>query len=302
MERPYHGRFAPSPTGPLHFGSLVAAVASYLQARSQGGRWSLRIEDVDRHRCRPQWAEAIPKALLGLGMEWDGPVTFQSRHEARYLEALAHLREQGLLYACRCSRRTLAQIAPRGPLGPIYPGLCRNANLADGPQRALRLRVAGVEQARDPVMGTLEQDLERDLGDFVLRRADGLFAYQLAVVVDDLAQGITEVVRGADLWDNTPRQRYLARCLGGEFPATVHVPVAVDDLGRKLSKSSGAAALDLARPGAEIVRALTFLGQAPPAALARAPLKEIWDWAIAHWNLQRIPRRREIPELGLEGR
>ncbi len=302
MERPYHGRFAPSPTGPLHFGSLVAAVAGYLQARSRGGRWSLRIEDVDRHRCRPRWAEAIPAALRTLGMAWDGPVTFQSRHGARYREALDRLRAQGLLYACRCSRRTLARIAPRGPLGPVYPGLCREAGLVDGPQRALRLRVAGVERAFDPVMGTLAQDLERELGDFVLRRADGLFAYQLAVVVDDLVQGITEVVRGADLWDNTPRQRYLARCLGGEFPSTVHVPVAVDDLGRKLSKSSGAAALDLARPGAEVVRALTFLGQDPPAELARAPLEEIWDWAIAHWDLRRIPRQREIPELGLERR
>src|SRR5262245_1633103 len=274
----YIGRFAPSPSGPLHFGSLVAALASWLDARAAGGRWLVRIEDLDRPRVQPGAADEILRTLERLGLYWDGEVVFQSRRQRRYEEALARL---GDTYLCGCSRREIADsalgLAADG--AQVYPGTCRAGLAAGKSARALRIRVAGTLAFRDRVQGTLSQDLEREVGDFVLRRADGQFAYQLAVVVDDAAQGISDVVRGADLLDSTPRQIYLQRLLGYAMPRYLHVPVAVDEKGDKLSKHTGARPIDRE----DLARALRFLGQPPSATLAEA---------VRAWSPALIPARR----------
>lgn len=293
------GRFAPSPTGPLHFGSLVAAVGSFLDARRSGGEWLLRMEDLDRPRCRDGAADDILRTLEAFGFEWDGEVIWQSRRGIAYSAALERLRDAGRVFACACTRRELADsaLAPDGAL--VYPGTCRDGLPPDRGRRADRLRVG---QARiafdDAVQGRLVQSLAEEVGDFVLLRADGLFAYQLAVVVDDSEQGITRVVRGADLLDSTPRQILLQQLLGLPTPTYAHLPVAIDDTGEKLSKRTRAAPLDPARPILSLLSALHFLGQAPPAELTSASLADVWRWAIAHWELARVPRRRllQAPE------
>ncbi len=233
MEK-YRGRFAPSPTGPLHFGSLVAAVGSYLEAKSRGGAWLLRMEDLDTPRAQPGAADAILRTLEACGMAWDGDIVYQSRRSVAYRAALAHLEAQGLVYACGCSRREIADsgLGPDGAL--IYPGTCRNG-LAPGKQaRAIRVCVDHERiDFEDLVQGNLNQDLAAEVGDFVLRRADGLYAYQLAVVVDDAEQKITDVVRGADLLDSTPRQIYLQRRLGLPAPRYLHLPAASNRADRR---------------------------------------------------------------------
>ena len=242
----YVGRFAPSPTGPLHFGSLVAAVASFLDARAAGGRWLVRIEDVDTTRTVPGAADDILRTLRALGLEWDGEVAVQSERTARYEAALQRLRALGLTYACKCSRKELADSGLQGVDGTIYPGTCRELRLPFGPHLAERFRAPG------------------DVGDFVLKRRDGLHAYQLAVVVDDADQGVTDVVRGADLLWSTPRQAALQRALGLATPRYLHVPVATNERGEKLSKQTRAPAIDPARAAEALAGALAFLGQ-PPA-------------------------------------
>lgn len=296
----YCGRFAPSPSGPLHFGSLVAAVGSYLDARSRGGRWLLRMEDVDRPRRQPGAADDILRMLAAFGFEWDGAVLTQSLRDAEYRQALEQLRATGRVFPCACSRRELAdsQLARVASDGAqVYPGTCR-AGLPTGKlPRAWRLRVDDAQIAfEDGVQGRIEQALAREVGDFVLLRADGLFAYQLAVVVDDAEQGVTHVVRGADLLDSTPRQILLQRLLGLPAPAYAHLPVAVNALGEKLSKQSRAAPLDAARPQPALRAALDFLGQAAPVELDQAGLAELWHWAREHWDLARVPRQRSLPE------
>ncbi|OIR06827.1 glutamyl-Q tRNA(Asp) synthetase [mine drainage metagenome] len=290
------GRFAPSPTGPLHFGSLVAAVGSFLEARSAGGEWLLRMEDLDRPRCRDAAASDILRTLEAFGFEWHGEILWQSRRDAAYRDALERLRAAGRVFACACSRRELADsaLAPGG--APVYPGTCR-AGLPPGKApRAQRLRVDDERIAfDDAVQGAVAQDLADAVGDFVLLRADGIFAYQLAVVVDDGEQGITQVVRGADLLDSTPRQILLQRLLGWPTPAYAHLPAAIDAAGEKLSKQTRAAPLTAARPMPALLSALRFLGQEPPAELAEASLAEFWRWATAHWQLARVPRRRILP-------
>ncbi|MBL8486030.1 MAG: tRNA glutamyl-Q(34) synthetase GluQRS [Rhodocyclaceae bacterium] len=297
----YRGRFAPSPTGPLHFGSLVAAVGSFLEARSHGGEWLLRMEDVDEPRCPPGNDVLILRALEAHGFAWDGEILVQSRRKARYRECLDALVEAGSVFPCACTRADLAG-APAGIDGAhVYPGTCRGGLPAGREARAWRLRVPEGELAvDDAVQGRIAQDLARDVGDFVLLRADGYFAYQLAVVVDDADQGITHVVRGADLLDSTARQAFLQRCLGVATPEYAHLPVAVNSAGEKLSKQTLARALDEASPGPALVAALGFLGQAPPEAFRRASVPEIWSWALAHWQLDRVPRRRTLPAPGLE--
>jgi glutamyl-Q tRNA(Asp) synthetase len=280
----YTGRFAPSPSGPLHFGSLVAALASWLDARAAGGRWLVRIEDLDRPRVQPGAADEILRTLEALGMPWDGEVLYQSRREALYREALERLRAH--TYWCACSRREIADsslgLAVDG--ARIYPGTCRGGLPAGKPARAVRVRVPADEiRFVDRVQGPQAQVLARDVGDFVLYRADGLFAYQLAVVVDDAAQGVTDVVRGADLLDSTGRQIHLQRLLGAPTPRYLHVPVAVDARGEKLSKLTGAAPIDPKRPAAEIAAALAFLGQAPAETL---------EEAVKAWNPALIPAQR----------
>ncbi len=273
------GRFAPSPTGPLHFGSLVAALASWLDARAGGGRWLVRMEDLDRPRVQPGAADDILRTLAAFGLGWDGEVLYQSRREALYREALERLQRH--TYWCGCSRREIADsslgLAVDG--ARIYPGTCR-AGLGPGKTaRALRVRVPEVEIAFvDRVQGRQSQSLARDVGDFVLYRADGLFAYQLAVVVDDAAQGVTDVVRGADLLDSTARQIYLQRLLGVPTPRYLHVPVAINAKGEKLSKQTGARPVDAGRRDSEIRTALRFLGQPETGSLAEAV--HAWDPAL----------------------
>ncbi len=284
------GRFAPSPTGPLHFGSLVAALGSYLEAKARGGRWLVRIEDVDRPRCRQEYADAILATLEAFGFEWDGAVMFQSARTARYREVLELLERQGAVYPCGCTRAELAQ-APAGVDGaPVYPGPCRKGLAPGKSARAWRLRVAGAVEFVDLVQGPWRQDLEREVGDCVLLRADGLFAYQLAVVVDDADQGVDHVVRGADLIHSTARQIFLQRLLGVPTPAYAHLPVAVDASGAKLSKQTRAAPVDARDPVPALLAAASFLGQNPPAALRRLARADFWAWAREHWRLARVPR------------
>lgn len=286
----YVGRFAPSPTGPLHFGSLVAALASWLDARAAGGRWILRMEDLDKPREQPGAADAILRQLEALGLSWDGPVLVQSRREARYREALDRLARSGLTYPCACSRREIADSALGIDGAHIYPGTCRTGLPPGRPARAMRLRTSG-EPIRfvDRVQGECRQNVEHEVGDFVVMRADGLFAYQLAVVVDDADQGITDVVRGADLLDSTARQILLQRDLGYATPRYAHVPVAVNAAGEKLSKQTGAAAIDAAQGARALARALVFLGHPPPIDL---PSRDLLSWARAHWDIRRVPRAR----------
>lgn len=288
----YRGRFAPSPTGPLHFGSLVAALGSYLDARAAGGEWLVRMEDLDRSREVPGAAAAILRTLEAFGFAWDGWVLRQSARSHAYAQAIERLRNAGLVFPCACSRREIAANGPPGIEGPVYPGTCRHHPLPEKRPRSLRLRTEhGTILVRDRVQGMLRQDLAREVGDFVLRRADGIHAYQLAVVVDDGFQGINHIVRGADLLASTPRQVFLLRALRLPAPTYAHLPLVVDGAGRKLSKSHAAAPVDPAAPLSTLLRAWRFLGQTPfpepPADLA-----EFWTRACSTWNMDRVPNRR----------
>lgn len=294
----YRGRFAPSPSGPLHFGSLVAALGSYLDARAQGGEWLVRMEDVDTPRNVAGAGTTILATLEALGFEWDGPVLWQSTRLDAYAAALEQLKTAGLAYACACSRKEIADSATRPAIdgGQTYPGTCRNGLATGRTARAWRLRVSNQELAfTDRIQGLVVQQLECDVGDFVLHRADALFAYQLAVTVDDEFQGISDVVRGADLLASTPRQIWLQRCLGLRPVRYAHLPVVSNAAGEKLSKQTRAPALDLTRGAATLVQALAFLHQAVPDELARASLSEVWAWAKAHWSLAAIPAKTAIP-------
>ena len=292
----YRGRFAPSPTGPLHFGSLVAAVGSFLEARTRGGTWLVRMEDLDPPRIVAGAAGDILRTLQACGMEWDGGVAQQSARSGAYHGALHQLREKGLVYPCACSRREITDSAVAGVEGPVYPGTCR-AGLPPGKSaRALRIDTRGATTAFDDVVqGRIAHDVEHDFGDFVLLRADDVYAYQLAVVMDDAGQGITDIVRGADLLASTPRQIYLQQLLGLPQPRYAHLPVAMNTAGEKLSKQTFAAPVDAAKPLPALVAALSFLGQQPPRDLARATVRELWDWAMRNWNVTRVPRVVSAP-------
>ena len=295
----YRGRYAPSPTGPLHFGSLVAAVASYCDAKAAQGEWLVRIEDVDLPRAQRGADDAILATLERYGFAWDGPVVRQSERTALYAAAVERLRAVGDIYECACSRREL-ETAAIGPGGErVYPGTCRDGIPVDRrgrKQHALRVKVGEAHvEFRDRLQGARSQHLRRDVGDFVVRRADGLYAYQLAVVVDDALQGITDVVRGADLLASTPRQLYLQRCLGYPSVSYLHVPVAIIASGEKLSKQTGAAALpDDAGPA--LVAAWRFLGQDwPDADSTPWRASDFWPWALARWNPARLPPVAMLP-------
>ncbi len=266
------GRFAPSPTGPLHFGSLVAAVGSYLQAKSgNSGKWHLRIEDLDPPREAPGAVASILTTLERFGFRWDGQVEYQSQHGDRYQAALDRLIDSGHAYRCGCTRKEIADSALSGIEGPVYPGTCRNG-VPDGKEgRAWRVRTDG--------------ELEQKIGDFVIRRADGYWAYQLAVVVDDAALGVTEVVRGADLIGSTSRQMHLQKLLGYPTPTYRHLPVVLGEDGRKLSKSLAAVPLGAGFEAAALVAALRFLGQQPPDALGSADPTAVWSWAMENWDV-----------------
>lgn len=290
MDR-YRGRFAPSPTGPLHFGSLIAAVGSFLEARTRGGEWLVRIEDLDPPRVVPGAADDILRTLKACGMEWDGPVVSQSSRSAAYHVALHRLREKNLVYPCACSRRDIADSAWAGVEGPVYPGTCRNGIAQGRTARAQRLDTRGaVIRFEDAVQGPVATDLEKECGDFVLYRADGVYAYQLAVVVDDAEQGITDIVRGADLLLSTPRHIYIRQLLELPQARHAHLPIAVNAQGEKLSKQTLATPIDAQKPLPALFASLSFLGQQPPRELAHGTVKELWTWATENWSLERVPR------------
>ncbi|MET1081372.1 MAG: tRNA glutamyl-Q(34) synthetase GluQRS [Pseudomonas sp.] len=290
----YTGRFAPTPSGYLHFGSLVAALASYLDARAQGGQWLLRMEDLDPPREVEGAQAAILDTLGAYGLEWDGECIRQSQRHAAYAQVLEQLFRQGLAYACRCSRKRLE------PYGGVYPGFCRDAGHA-ADDAAIRLRVPQLNYGfSDRIQGDFSQHLAGDVGDFVIRRRDGLYAYQLAVVLDDAWQGVTDVVRGADLLDSTPRQLYLQELLGLRQPRYLHVPLIIQPDGHKLGKSYRSAPLPTDQAAPLLVRALRALGQKPPAQLTRAGAREVLAWGIAQWDATAIPRSRALAEAQLE--
>lgn len=273
----------------MHFGSLVAAVGSYLEAKSKGGEWLLRIEDLDKPREVSGAVDAILRVLDAFGFAWDGPVVYQSRRQALYRDALEELRRQGVVYYCGCTRREIADSGFNGPDGLVYPGTCRKGLATERIPRAMRLRVEGDISFVDRVQGEIHQVLEQDVGDFVLYRADDVYAYQLAVVVDDAAQGVTQVVRGSDLLLSTPRQIYLHRLLGLHEPSYLHLPVALNEHGEKLSKQTFAASIDANAAVPVLWQVLDFLGQQPPVELRQAGLDEMWDWAFTHWDTRCIP-------------
>jgi glutamyl-Q tRNA(Asp) synthetase len=286
----YRGRFAPSPSGPLHFGSLLTALASYLDARSQGGEWWLRIDDLDPPRIAPGATDAILRALEVYGLAWDGAVQYQSRRGEAYAAALRELQALGAVYACDCTRREIADSNIGRANTAIYPGTCRDGLAKGRAARAWRLDTRGARvRIEDRLQGVIEQDLESACGDFIVRRADGLFAYQLAAVVDDAALGVTDIVRGADLLDSSLRQAYLRQLLGLEAPRHLHLPVVVNAAGEKLSKQTLAPALDLSRPQATLLQALRLLQNAPPGDLNGASVAELLAWALAHWNPAKLP-------------
>lgn len=281
------GRFAPSPTGPLHFGSLVAAVASYCDAKSQGGQWLLRIEDVDQTRKVPGASEDIIATLQRYGFAWDGDILYQSQRSELYEEALSRLREQNLVYPCTCSRKEIADSSTRqGIEGAIYPGTCRQFPIKPGMPVAWRLKteheVIGFE---DAIQGHQQHQMATDIGDFVIKRADGLFSYQLAVVVDDALQGVTHVVRGADLLQSTTRQIYLQKLLGYATPVYAHIPLVLNEQGQKLSKQTLASALPQDNVKDTLINALHFLPFLPKPFPTFLSLSDLWRWAIDHWQI-----------------
>ncbi len=277
------GRFAPSPTGPLHPGSLVAALGSFLSARSRNGRWLVRMEDVDTSRCRAEHASTILHQLEQLGFVWDGPIIWQSRRQQAYLAAIEQLHNQ--VYVCTCTRKLLEAQGNT----EHYPGICRERSLAKNGHYSLRVKVPNAEICMtDRLLGRQCLDLASHGGDFVIRRADGIFAYQLAVVVDDAASGVTEVVRGADLLDSTFRQRHLQTLLGYPSPEYLHLPLVVDQRGQKLSKQQKAEPIDIRQPLPALQLALARLGQ--PVNPDIDSLAGFWAWAQASWDETKIPR------------
>jgi len=275
-KQPYIGRFAPSPTGPLHFGSLYTALASFLQARSQQGLWLLRLDDLDTPRNRKGSADSILKTLDAFGLHWDDSVVYQSQYLDVYHEILDKLVKDKLIYPCTCSRKTLTA---------IYSGVCRDKRTLPKSPYSQRIKTDNrFISFKDELQGLISHNLAGQHGDFILKRKDQIIAYQFAVVIDDDRQNINHVVRGYDLLDSTPRQIYLQQVLGLVTPDYMHVPVIIDEQGYKLSKQTRATAVDLKKPDVVIFELLTLLRQNPPSELQHAPSTEQLSWAIEHWN------------------
>ncbi|MBP4039862.1 tRNA glutamyl-Q(34) synthetase GluQRS [Aeromonas sp. SrichE-2G] len=289
-DRPYVGRFAPSPSGPLHFGSLVAALGSFLQARSRQGHWLVRIEDIDPPREMPGAAGLILQTLEDHGLAWDGEVMYQSRRHERYDEIIARLYDAGDLYWCHCTRREIMAS------GGFYNGHCRTLGLAAEGCAARLRQHHPVYRFEDALQGEITVPAALAEEDFIVRRRDGLYAYNLAVVVDDMDSGITEIVRGADLLEPTVRQIALYQTLGAPVPAWVHLPLAVLADGNKLSKQNHAPALARDERSQALWQALAFLGQCPPPELKAGSVDEIIAWGITHWRLDRVPRQQKIAQ------
>jgi glutamyl-Q tRNA(Asp) synthetase len=309
----YIGRFAPSPTGPLHFGSLVAAVAGYCDAKANGGKWLVRMEDLDKPRETKGAADDILRTLEAFGFEWDcdgfnTKIMYQSQRDEIYAEAFNTLQKQNLIYPCTCTRKEIADSSnAQGIDGLIYPRTCRtkvdlkwptlqSTNIKTNGHAAYRAIVLDKNISfTDTIQGEITQNLAKDVGDFILKRKDGMFAYQLAVVVDDAMQGITHIVRGADLLDSTPRQIYLQQLLDFSTPNYAHVPIVTNLAGEKLSKQTFAEPISISLPEHQLFDALRFLGQPPPAEMKNATLAEVWRWAIANWALVSVPKNRSAP-------
>ena len=287
----YIGRFAPSPTGPLHLGSLYTALASYLDARSQQGQWLLRIDDLDHFRIIPEATDQILTVLDKLGLHWDDKIYYQSQHIEHYQAILERLEQDNWLYPCTCTRKKLAAS------GPPYPGYCRQKKIAADSTFALRIRTKQqpiVFKAR--LQGRIEQNLQQSCGDFILKRKDDVIAYQLAEIVDERQQNITHIVRGFDLLDSTPRQIYLQQCLGLPQPDYMHIPVIVDQHGIKLSKQTHAEAVSAKHPEKTLWLLLNLLRQQPPETLQQASAREILSWGIEHWKPEKLKKIRAIEQ------
>ena len=297
----YRGRFAPSPTGPLHLGSLLAAVGSFLEARARQGQWLVRMEDIDPPREVAGASDLILRTLETYGLCWDESVLYQSTREEAYRDALDRLTQAELLYACQCSRKTIATtITEQGLPRHLYPGTCRQRPPRDRAGEALRILTDERSiHFTDGLQGRHSTHLPTEVGDFVLRRADGLYAYQLAVVVDDAEQGISHVVRGSDLLDSTPRQLYLQQQLGLASPDYLHLPVIVNTAGEKLSKQTAAPPLSLEHPIPALWNCLQALGQQPPRELLESDLDSFWAWSIRNWNPCTLPQQVKISQSAL---
>ena len=290
---PYRGRFAPSPSGPLHFGSLIAAVGSYLQAKSNQGKWLVRIEDIDPPREVPGASDLILKTLTSYGLHWDEPIIYQSQRSDAYEAALNQLDLDQRLYHCICTRKMIQSA------GGIYQGSCREKERRDNrnseDESALRfINSTPTLSFIDQLHGHCQMDKAFASEDFILKRRDGLYAYQLAVVVDDIEQGITEIVRGSDLLEPTVRQLALYAAMKASTPKYVHLPVAATKPNFKLSKQNGAPGLDLSNPIPTLYRAFQFLNLPVNPALLDASTEELLNWGVAHWHIQYLPKQREI--------
>ncbi|PKG38083.1 tRNA glutamyl-Q(34) synthetase GluQRS [Psychromonas sp. Urea-02u-13] len=287
----YIGRFAPSPSGALHFGSLVAAVGSYLQAKSQQGKWLVRIEDIDPPREIAGASEDILLTLKAYGLIWDDDVIYQSQQSIHYEKVLIKLHQQKLSYACTCTRKLIKQ------QGGLYLGNCRDKSLTNN-DNALRINVSKLAQPithfYDHLHGDIQLDAQQADEDFIIKRKDGLYAYNLAVSIDDINQGITEIVRGADLLPTTGKQISLYQLLGKQPPSYIHLPLAVTEPGFKLSKQNHALAIDKQKPIATLLKALSFLGHEVPESVDKRSCTTILEWAIQHWQLANVPKQTEI--------
>ena len=287
----YIGRFAPSPTGPLHFGSLIAAVASYVDAKSKNGIWVLRMEDLDPPREPPGTADLILDQLSTLGIRWDGEVLYQSSRISAYREILKKLSKEELCYPCSCTRLQIKA------MGSVYNGSCRNRTIPLHKKFAIRVKTFNdLIGFNDKIHGHHQQNVRKEVGDFIVLRKDNLFAYQLAVVVDDSYQKITDVIRGYDLIDSTPRQIHLQKVLGFKTPKYAHIPIVLDGKGHKLSKQNFATPIEPKNGNKLIFQSLKYLGQNPPPSIDRASTNEQLEWAISNWDIHAIPKLANIRE------
>ena len=293
--KPYRGRFAPSPTGPLHLGSLLCAVASFVDARHHAGSWHLRIDDLDTPRIQSGATSAILEILESAGLTWDGPVLYQSRQLEKYDEALSYLEQQGLVYACTCSRKALQQLSVQKGAPGVYPGYCRSRDNPTTIAHALRLRTDSTAIGfSDRIQGYQEQDVLHRVGDFIVRRKDRIHAYQIAVVVDDQSQGISHVVRGIDLLESTARQIFLQGKLGLSNLCYAHIPVVVDRQGTKLSKQSGAKGINNKGISKAVHDVLCLLRHSPPASMTNASSSELLSWAIETWDIRKLEKMENV--------
>lgn len=283
----YRGRFAPTPSGPLHFGSIIAALGSYLQAKINNGKWLVRIDDIDQARAKKNADKIILEQLESLGLLWDEEIEYQSQNIDTYETALNELEELALIFPCRCSRKDLSNMP--------YPGTCREARLSKSNSNSIRIITdKQTITLTDKLQGEYSQTLETDIGDFIIKRADGYFSYHLASVIDDAKQNITEIVRGIDLLDSTPRQIYLQQKLNLITPTYLHLPIAINSEGKKISKSTEVESRYIHDPNIQLFNALVFLGQCPPEELRNDTPVSILEWAEEKWNIDLLPQQKEI--------